>query len=577
MTAARSIADSRRPTLYGRRHAISSGHYLASAAGYAILEAGGNAVDAGCAAGIALGVLHTNEVNVAGVAPIMIRTGAGELRTIAGLGHWPASFPADLFMREHGGEIPPGILHTVVPAAPDAWITALRDYGTMGFADVAAAATRYARDGFAVYDYLADNIAQDADDYRRWPSSAAIYLPGGAPPRSGDRFVQSDLAATLQYMADEERAGARRGRVAGLEAARAAFYCGEIAERIVSYHEQHGGYLSRTDLAAFRSRYEPPIRVRWRDFEIVTCGPWCQGPVLAQALLMLERAGLDGLGRDQPGYAHLVLEVLKGAFADREYRYGDPRFVDVGLEELLSDRHIDARLAAIDPERAHPGLPEPIGAVPEAAAAAVTVTVSDGGGRPTRDTSYVCAVDRWGNAFSAVPSDGSRSSPVIPGTGLVPSERGVQSRPDPHHPSGVAPGKRPRLTPNPAMAIRDDGSVFVFGCPGGDMQVQAMLQVFLGVFHFGLDVQEAIDAPRFSTWSFPNSFSPFEYLPGRVAVEDRFGPELASELEARGHDVRHWPQFTRDAAAVEAIFSDASSGFLRAGADPRQPAYAIVS
>ena len=141
----------------------------------------------------------------------------------------------------------------------------------------------------------------------------------------------------------------------------------------------------------------------------------------------------------------------------------------------------------------------------------------------------------------------------------------------------MAPGKRPRLTPNPAMAIRDDGSVFVFGCPGGDMQVQAMLQVFLGVFHFGLDVQEAIDAPRFSTWSFPNSFSPFEYLPGRVVVEDRFGPELAAELEARGHDVRRWPQFTRDAAAVEAIFSDASSGFLRAGADPRQPAYAIVS
>ncbi len=297
--------------------------------------------------------------------------------------------------------------------------------------------------------------------------------------------------------------------------------------------------------------------------------------MLAQALLMLERAGLDGLGRDQSSYAHLVLEVLKGAFADREYRYGDPRFVDVGIEELLSDRHIDARLAAIDPERAHPGLPEPIGAVPEAAAPAVTA--SDGGGRPALDTSYVCAIDRWGNAFSAVPSDGSTSSPVIPGTGLVPSERGVQSRPDPRHPSGVAPGKRPRLTPNPAMAIRDDGSVFVFGCPGGDMQVQAMLQVFLGVFHFGLDVQEAIDAPRFSTWSFPNSFSPFEYLPGRVAVEDRFGPELASELEARGHDVRHWPQFTRDAAAVEAIFSDASSGFLRAGADPRQPAYAIVS
>jgi gamma-glutamyltranspeptidase/glutathione hydrolase len=166
---------------------------------------------------------------------------------------------------------------------------------------------------------------------------------------------------------------------------------------------------------------------------------------------------------------------------------------------------------------------------------------------------------------------------VIPGTGLVPSERGVQSRPDPGHPAGVAPGKRPRLTPNPAIAIRDNGSVFVFGCPGGDMQVQAMLQVFLGVFHFGLDIQDAIDAPRVSTWSFPNSFSPFEYLPGRVMVEDRFSSSLIAELEARGHDVRLWPPFTREAAAVEAIYADASSGFLRAGADPRQPAYAIVA
>ncbi len=316
--------------------------------------------------------------------------------------------------------------------------------------------------------------------------------------------------------------------------------------------------------------------MRWRDFEVVTCGPWCQGPVLPQALLMLERAGLDGpRAAISRGYAHLVLEVLKAAFSDREYRYGDPRFVDVGIEQLLSDGHVDARVAAIDPDRADPALPDPIGAAPRVRLP--TAAAADGVGGPALDTSYVCVVDRWGNAFAAVPSDGSTRSPVIPGTGLVASERGVQSRPDPRHPAGVAPGKRPRLTPNPAMAIRDDGSVFVFGCPGGDMQVQAMLQVFLGVFHFGLDIQEAIEAPRFSTWSFPNSFSPFEYLPGRVMVEDRFGPELTSELEARGHDVRRWPQFTRDAAAVEAIFSDASSGFLRAGADPRQPAYAIVS
>lgn len=574
MPTGHGVKESRRPTLYGRRQAISSGHYLASAAGYAILEAGGNAIDAGCGAGIALAVLCAHEVNFAGVAPIMIRTGAGEVVTIAGLGHWPAGIPEDLFLREHNGSIPLGILQTVVPAAPDAWITALRDYGTMSFGDVAREAIRFARDGFAAYEHLCDEIAATAEHYRHWPSSAAIFLPGGQPPAYGDRFVQADLADTLQYMADEERAGARRGRVAGLEAARAAFYCGDIAQAIVAYHEEHGGYLTREDMASFRSRYEPPVTVRWRDMEVITCGPWCQGPVVAQALRLAEQAGLDGLAWDSPEYAHLMLELLKGAFADREYHYGDPRFVDVGMERLLSDAHIAARVQAVDRNRATPGLPGPIGEA--AAAARLSEPNSVPRTRPTFDTSYVCVIDRWGNAFSATPSDGSWGSPVIPGLGIVPSERGLQSRPDPRHPSGVAPGKRPRLTPNPALAVHDDGSVLAFGCPGGDMQPQAMVQVFLNVFHFGMDLQEAINAPRFSTWSFPNSFAPFDYPAGRVCVEDRFGREFVGELKARGHDVVRWPEFTRDAAAVEAIYRDATTGFLRAGADPRQPAYAIA-
>lgn len=574
MAAGQGVRESRRPTLYGRRQAISSGHYLASAAGYAILDGGGNAIDAGCAAGIALAVLCANEVNVAGVAPIMIRTGAGEVVTIAGLGHWPASIPTDLFMREHGGSIPLGILQTVVPAAPDAWITALRDYGTMSFGEVATEAIRFARDGFAAHEYMCNEISAHAEHYRRWPSNAAIFLPDGRPPAFGDHFVQADLAATLQYMADEERTGARHGRDAGLEAARAAFYCGDIAEAIVAYHEEHAGYLTRDDMANFRSRYEAPVTVRWRDMEVITCGPWCQGPVVAQTLRMAERAGLDGLAWDSPEYAHLMIELLKGAFADREYHYGDPRFVDVGLDRLLSDGHIAARVDAVDPARATPGLPAPIGDSPAAALLPEPTIVELG--RPTVDTSYVCVIDRWGNAFSATPSDGSWGSPVIPGLGIVPSDRGLQSRPDPSHPSGVAPGKRPRLTPSPALAVRDDGSVFAFGCPGGDMQPQAMVQVFLNVFHFGMDIQEAINAPRFSTWSFPNSFAPFEYLAGRVTIEDRFGAGLAADLAARGHEVVIWPEFTRDAAAVEAIYRDTTTGFLRAGADPRQPAYAIV-
>jgi gamma-glutamyltranspeptidase/glutathione hydrolase len=569
------MLGSRRPTLYGSRHAIAAGHYLAAAAGFSILEAGGNATDAGCAAGISLAVLCPFEVNVAGVAPIMIRKANGTVVTLAGLGSWPRAIPADLFMREHGGAIPAGILQTVIPAAPDAWITALRDFGTMTFGDIASEPIRYARDGFSVYDYFAEAVASEESEYARWPSNAAIFLPDGRPPRARERFVQTDLAATLQYMVDEERAALRRGRIAGLEAARDAFYRGDIAEHIVRYHEANGGYLTREDLASFRTPTEPAVRVRWRDFEVLTCGPWCQGPVLAEALLLIERAGLRATAIDDPDYAHLLIEVLKAAFADREYRYGDPDFVDVRLDELLSPDHVAARVAAIDPERAYSGLPPPIPADPSL----VALLPEPAGKAPLaapRDTSYVCVVDRWGNAFSATPSDASSGSPVIPGTGLVPSERGRQSRPDPRHPAGVGPGRRPRLTPNPAMAVRDDGSILTFGCPGGDMQVQAMLQFFLNVFHFGMDVQEAIDAPRVSTWSFPNSFAPFEYWPNRIAIEDRYDDTLFTDLARRGHDVERWPAFTRSAAAVEAIFVDAPSGFLRAGADPRQPAYAIV-
>ena len=586
-----------RRTKVGSRHAVSSGHYLASAAAHSILEAGGNAVDAGCCAGIALAVLHADEVNFGGVAPIMIRTGAGETVTIDGLGTWPAGIPADLFIREHDGTIPVGLLRTVVPAAPDAWITALRDYGTMTFGQIAAASIRLAGEGFAVFPLIAEGIAMRAKGYARWPSNAAIYLPGGRPPRVGERFIQADLANTLRLMAAAEDA-ADGHRVAGLEAARAVFYEGEIAAKIARYHEENGGYLTREDLASFRCKLEPPVSTRWRDLEILTCGPWCQGPMLPEALLILEAAGLEGLEHNGADYVHLVVEAMKAVFSDREHHYGDPDFVDVHLSRLLSPEHAAARAAAIDPTRAMTGLPAPLFGeaqpLPRASDAAAPSHIGEGGaatpgdevpgGAPAGErepkeggTSYVCVVDRWGNSFSATPSDGASTSPVIPGLGFVPSLRGLQSRPDPSHPSGVAPGKRPRLTPNPAIAVGDDGRVIPFGCPGGDMQVQAMLQVLLNFAHFGFDLQEAVNAPRFSTWSFPNSFAPFEYLPDRLLLEDRFPDEVIADLERRGHVVGRWPAFTRDAASVEAIVHDPGDGFVYAAADPRQPASAIVS
>ena len=252
---------SHRPTVYGTRHAVSSGHYLAAAAAFSVLEAGGNAIDAGCAAGITLGVLQPDLVNVAGVAPIMIRLANGHVESIAGLGWWPKSLPADIFMREHGGKIPDGVLRTVVPAAPDAWITALERHGTMRFADVAAPAIRFAAEGFAIYPLLARSIASHEHEYRRWESNTAVFLPNGRVPKTGEKFVQSDLSRTLQYMADQDRA-AGPDRKAGLQAAHDAFYRGDIAREIAAFQKREGGYLSMSDLAAQSLRNQRVGR-RW--------------------------------------------------------------------------------------------------------------------------------------------------------------------------------------------------------------------------------------------------------------------------------------------------------------------------
>src|SRR5580704_10481305 len=288
-----------RPTIAVTRHAIAAGHYLASTAGFDILQAGGNAIDAGVAAGIALGVLQSDLVNCAGVAPIMIyHAETREVVTIAGLGTWPKALDPELFMREHGGKIPVGVLRTVVPAAPDAWITALRRYGTMSFGDVAAAATRLARDGFPMYPLMAASLKKHEERHRSWPSSAAVYVPNGRVPETGEVFRQTDLAASLQYMIDEEKAAVGRGRDAGLDAARDAFYRGDIAKKFVAFHKAEGRPAAAHRLRQFHSPVGPPERRRFGDLEVFTCGAWCQGPVLLQTLALLEGDDLKALGHN---------------------------------------------------------------------------------------------------------------------------------------------------------------------------------------------------------------------------------------------------------------------------------------
>ena len=330
------------------------------------------------------------------------------------------------------------------------------------------------------------------------------------------------------------------------------------------------------DVRDFSVAVEPPVKTTVRGIDVYACGPWCQGPVLLQMLGVLDGIDLAALGQNSPAYVHTVVEAMKLAFADRERYYGDPRFADVPIEALLSTAYSMDRRRMIRGDEAWPEMP-PAGVAatlgaPQWPDRAPAASVEKPG--PSLDTSYVCAVDRHGNAFSATPSDISSDTPVIPGTGLCPSSRGSQSWTDPRHPSCVAPGKRPRLTPNPALAV-GDGTLIPFGSPGGDVQAQAMLQALLNIIVFAMDTQEAVEAPRFATYSFPDSFEPHAYHPGRLSLESGIGAASGDRLAARGHTVERWPERTWRAGAVCAIRADRESGVLSAGADPRRPCYAV--
>ena len=284
-----------------------------------------------------------------------------EIVTIDGLGVWPAAASAEFFRREHGGRISDGLLRTVTPAAPAAWIAALERYGTMSFGDVAALAIRFAAEGFPVHPTMAEFVDKHAAEYARFPQNAALYLPGSRPVEVGALLVQQELAQTLQHMADEENAHAKKGRTAGLAAARAAFYEGDIAQTIAQYHREHGGWLTRADLAGYQVTFEPPVRTTHAGIDVFTCGPWCQGPLLGQILAILDGVDLAGMGHNSPSYIHLLTEAMKLAFADREAHYGDPRFVEVPLGRLLSPEFAARRRQRIDPHRATPRMPKPEG------------------------------------------------------------------------------------------------------------------------------------------------------------------------------------------------------------------------
>jgi gamma-glutamyltranspeptidase/glutathione hydrolase len=548
-------ASTTRPLLHGSRYMVSAGHPLAAHAALMVLEAGGNAVDAGVAAGFALNVVQPDMANLGGVAPIVIhRADLGVITSIAGIGHWPVLATLEAVKSAGNGRIPAGPPRWVVPGAPDAWLKSLELYGTWSVEDVLAPAIDLARTGFPVDYFLGHNIRRDAPRWTGW-ANADIYTESGRPFEQGELLRQTALADTLERLVVAARAAAC-SRENGVRAARDCFYRGEIAEIAGRFSQEVGGFLRASDMAGYEAAEEPVLSVDVGPRRFYACGPWSQGPALLQMLRMAQRYDLAALPEAE--YHHVLIAIAERALSDRNRYYGDPRFVDVDTEHLLSEAHAADRTAGLGPDSAAPD----DGTIPRE-------------GSRSPDTTYVCVVDGQGNAFSATPSDSTISiAPMVPGLGFGLSDRGLQASLDPADPNCVAPGKRPRLTPNPGLMIGPDG-LMVYGTPGGEVQSQAMLQFLMAHLHRGSDLQAAVEAPRWASYSVPATEDPHPAQPGVVFVEQPLNDRIAPRLRELGHDPRPWPNNAALAGGLCAISRSAATGVLSGAADPRRLSYAM--
>ncbi|MEA2246002.1 MAG: gamma-glutamyltranspeptidase / glutathione hydrolase [Solirubrobacteraceae bacterium] len=578
-----------RPELVGSFGMVASTHWLASAAGMATLEHGGNAFDAAVAAGLTLQVVEPHLNGLGGDAPILLWSAErGEPLVVCGQGPAPAAATIDHFARLGLDLVPgSGLLAACVPGAFDAWMLLLRDFGTQRLADVMRFAIHYARHGFPVLPRIAETIEGVEDLFRdEWATSAELWLAGGRAPEAGSMWRNPALAATFERILREaeQRTVDREGQI---EAARDAFLRGFVAEAIAAFVEReevldssghrHRGLLSADDMAAFQATIERPVCIEHRGHTVCKTGPWGQGPVLLQALRLLEGFDLQAMGHLSAEYIHTVVECEKLAYADREAWYGDPRFTDVPLDALLSAEYAAERRSLVDDDASlelRPGSPD--GREPRLPPlpAAGHVLAGMGVGEPTvpredveGDTCHVDVADRHGNLVSATPSGGwLQSSPAIPDLGLSLGTRAQMFWLTDGLPNSLAPRKRPRTTLTPSLLLRDGEPHMACGTPGGDGQDQWTLQLLLSHLHFGLNLQEAIDAPAFTTTHFPSSFYPRTAEPGRLEVEGRLDPGVIDELRRRGHDVT-----TADAWSIGRLsaVTRGPDGVLRAGANPR--------
>jgi gamma-glutamyltranspeptidase / glutathione hydrolase len=579
-----------RPELAGTFGMVASTHWLASAAGMSVLESGGNAFDAAVAAGLTLQVVEPHLNGPGGEVPILAhRAGRDETSVINGQGPAPAAASIARF-EELGLDLVPGTgpLAACVPGAFDAWMLLLGEFGTLRLADVMAYAIGYAERGYPLVPRISATIRGVEGLFRdEWTSSARIYLKDAGVPEPGTLFANPDLARTYRRIVEEAEAGTG-DRDEQIQAARDAFYRGFVAEAIDEWvsrtpamdtsGRRHRGLLTGDDLARYRARLEDPAMFDYHGYTVCKPGPWSQGPVFLQQLALLAGFDITAVGHNTPDFVHTVVECAKLAFADREAWYGDPDFADVPLADLLDPAYAEDRRSLIGDEASRELRPGAVGgraprlpAFPVATAAGVA-----GAGEPTvprddqgsGDTCHVDVVDRHGNMVAATPSGGwLQSSPVVPDLGFCLTTRAQMFWLTEGLPNSLAGRKRPRTTLSPSLALRGGEPYLAFGTPGGDQQDQWSLSFFLAHVHFGLNLQQAIDAPMFQTNHFPSSFYPRAATPGEVVAEARLDPTVVEELRALGHDVTVVDGWSL--GRLSAVSRDPGSGLLRAAANPR--------
>jgi gamma-glutamyltranspeptidase / glutathione hydrolase len=597
--------SAQRPPVIGRSAGVSAGHPLTTAAAIEILQQGGNAFDAGVAAMLVGGVVEQDLYGLGGEGLVLVYPkNERAVTSVVGQGWAAKAATIDWFTSRNKTLAGAGLDPVVVPGAPFAALTVLEKWGTMTLEKVAARAIGYARGGFPLRPRTVATIERQREFIKQWPSNQQSWLKAdGSMYEAGDTIRLPDLAATLQKMVDAERAAAAGGRAAAIVAARDRFYKGDIARDIVSFLRQHGSPFDESDFAEFHARVEPATSVTYRGYQVYKHGFNSQGPVLLQALNILETFDLQKMGHNSADYLHVLTETLKMGYADRDSYYADPAFVDVPATGLLSKAYAQHRAAQIDMAKAQvaqvAGDPLPFDpkvktwpfwrAGADAGATGGTGgTVWAEGGAFTpgdedpslKDTTHIAIIDKDGNVFDATPSGGWITGGVIAGnTGVGLSTRGEQFWLDRTRAAQIRPRSRPRYTLTPSIIMLNGNPFMALGTPGGDNQEQTIIQALLNVLEFRSawypNLHAAFELPRIQTFHFLGSFWPHRIDANRLELETGIPPAVLEALKARGHDVRFVAPFSISGCATGVIIDPRTESRI-AGADPRRDCYAAA-